>query len=80
MWVIENMNTGQIYTFYDDLKQCDKAVEILWSLHCIPDILNTAFATPNKHKNLFFSFDDRYSNFPAFFCIWIWFKKILSDT
>lgn len=35
LWVIENMNTGQIYTLYVDTKRCDKAVETLKPLHCI---------------------------------------------
>ncbi|CAF1255538.1 unnamed protein product [Didymodactylos carnosus] len=37
LWVIENMKTGQIYTFYEDLKRCDKAVETLRPVQCILD-------------------------------------------
>ena len=35
LWVIENMKSGQIYTIYEDLKICDKAVEPLRPLQCI---------------------------------------------
>jgi hypothetical protein len=48
LWVIENMRTGQIYTFYEDLKRCDKAVESLRPLQCIPGKPNVSLVNRNN--------------------------------
>ncbi|CAF1178739.1 unnamed protein product [Rotaria sp. Silwood1] len=37
LWIIENMNDGQIYTIDQDSKRCYKGTMPIKPLHCIPD-------------------------------------------
>ncbi|CAF1560981.1 unnamed protein product [Rotaria magnacalcarata] len=37
VWIIENMKSGQIYTFDEDSKKCYKSINPIKSFSCIPD-------------------------------------------
>jgi hypothetical protein len=38
LWIIENINDGQIYTINLDTKQCDKSRNSIKPMNCIPGI------------------------------------------
>jgi hypothetical protein len=38
LWIIENMNDGQIYAINLDTKQCDKSTNPIRPMNCIPGI------------------------------------------
>ncbi len=67
LWIIEDIKTGQTFTYIIDTKQCDKSTNPIHPMNCIPRMIYF-----KDFHNLYLNFIRRGCNLYRFNVIRIW--------